>query len=98
MLFSFQFSYSQFHSNAGHPDRIRATTLHEVMLNIGMILGTAYMLWLYRRVIFGALTRVELRDILDLSPREVAVFAPLLPDLLALKARWDAPPPSGERP
>jgi len=44
----------------------------------GMILGVAYMLWLYRRVIFGALTKPELKDILDLSPREVAVFAPLL--------------------
>jgi len=46
--------------------------------SLGMILGTAYMLWLYRRVIFGALTRADLRDILDLSPREVAVFAPLI--------------------
>jgi NADH-quinone oxidoreductase subunit M len=46
--------------------------------SLGMILGTAYMLWLYRRVIFGTITRVELRDILDLSPREVAVFAPLV--------------------
>jgi NADH-quinone oxidoreductase subunit M len=46
--------------------------------SLGMILGTAYMLYLYRRIIFGALTRPELRDILDLSPREVAVFAPLV--------------------
>lgn len=46
--------------------------------SMGMILGGAYMLYLYRRVIFGALTRVDLRDILDLSPREVAVFAPLV--------------------
>jgi NADH-quinone oxidoreductase subunit M len=44
----------------------------------GMILGVAYMLFLYRRVIFGALTRVELKALLDLSPREVAVFAPLV--------------------
>ncbi len=42
-----------------------------------MILGAAYMLWLYRRVIFGELTKSELLSILDLSPREVAVFAPL---------------------
>ncbi len=46
--------------------------------SMGMILGAAYMLYLYRRVIFGTLTRVDLRDILDLSPREVAVFAPLV--------------------
>ncbi len=46
--------------------------------SMGMVLGAAYMLYLYRRVIFGTLTRVDLRDILDLSPREVAVFAPLV--------------------
>ncbi|HUC17114.1 MAG TPA: NADH-quinone oxidoreductase subunit M [Acetobacteraceae bacterium] len=45
---------------------------------VGMILGVAYMLYLYRRVIFGVLTKVELRHILDLSPREIAVFAPLV--------------------
>ena len=44
----------------------------------GMILGAVYMLYLYRRVIFGALTRDELKSILDLSPREIAIFAPLL--------------------
>jgi NADH-quinone oxidoreductase subunit M len=44
----------------------------------GMILGIAYMLYLYRRVIFGRLTKEDLRTILDLSPREVAVFVPLI--------------------
>jgi NADH-quinone oxidoreductase subunit M len=49
-----------------------------VLGGLGMILGAAYMLYLYRRVIFGRLTKAELRGILDLSPREVAVFAPLV--------------------
>jgi NADH-quinone oxidoreductase subunit M len=44
----------------------------------GMVLGVVYMLYLYRRVIFGRLTKEDLRSILDLSPREVAVFAPLI--------------------
>jgi NADH-quinone oxidoreductase subunit M len=44
----------------------------------GMILGAAYALYLYRRVIFGRLTREDLRTILDLSPREWTVFAPLI--------------------
>ena len=44
----------------------------------GMILGAAYTLYLYRRVIFGTITRDDLRAILDLSPREWAVFAPLI--------------------
>ncbi len=44
----------------------------------GVILGAAYMLYLYRRVIFGQLTKDNLKSILDLSPREIAVFAPLV--------------------
>jgi len=44
----------------------------------GVILGAAYMLYLYRRVIFGMLTKDSLKAILDLSPREMAVFAPLV--------------------
>ena len=43
----------------------------------GMILGAAYMLWLYRRVIFGALLQAPLRTIRDLRPHEIAAFAPL---------------------
>lgn len=45
---------------------------------LGMILGAAYMLWLYRRVAFGRITRGDLRALLDLSPREYAVFVPLV--------------------
>ncbi len=43
----------------------------------GMILGAAYMLWLYRRVIFGALVQEHLKTIRDLRPHEIAAFAPL---------------------
>jgi len=48
----------------------------------GIILGAAYMLWLYRRVIFGELTKDSLKNILDLDRREVAVFAPLVATVL----------------
>jgi NADH-quinone oxidoreductase subunit M len=44
----------------------------------GIILGAAYMLYLYRRVIFGRLVRDDLKTITDLNWREVAVFAPLV--------------------
>ena len=46
--------------------------------SLGMVLGAAYALFLYRRVLFGTITRADLRSILDLSPREVAIFAPLV--------------------
>jgi NADH-quinone oxidoreductase subunit M len=44
----------------------------------GMILGAAYALWLYRRIIFGTITRDDLRGILDVSPREIGIFVPLI--------------------
>jgi NADH-quinone oxidoreductase subunit M len=44
----------------------------------GLILGAAYALWLYRKIIFGELTKVSLKAILDMNSREVVVFLPLL--------------------
>jgi NADH-quinone oxidoreductase subunit M len=44
----------------------------------GLILGAAYALWLYRKVIFGPLTKDSLQTILDMNRREIAVFLPLL--------------------
>jgi NADH-quinone oxidoreductase subunit M len=49
-----------------------------LLATTGIILGAAYMLWLYRRVVFGRLTKDDLKNILDLSPREIAVFVPLI--------------------
>ena len=44
----------------------------------GMILGAAYMLWLYRRVIFGELVKDTLKGIRDMRANEVIAFAPLI--------------------
>ena len=44
----------------------------------GIILSAAYALWLYRRMIFGALEKESLRNILDLKRREVLILAPLI--------------------
>ena len=44
----------------------------------GVILGAAYMLYLYRRVVFGKLVRDDLRTMADLDWREKVVFAPLV--------------------
>lgn len=43
----------------------------------GVILGAAYMLYLYRRVIYGELVKEDLKGLLDLDRREIAIFAPL---------------------
>ncbi|CAN7258428.1 MULTISPECIES: NADH-quinone oxidoreductase subunit M [Ensifer] len=44
----------------------------------GVILSAAYALWLYRRVIFGALEKESLKALLDLSAREKAILYPLV--------------------
>ena len=44
----------------------------------GVILSAAYALYLYRRVVFGVLEKSSLKDIADLSPREIAIFTPLV--------------------
>jgi NADH-quinone oxidoreductase subunit M len=49
-----------------------------VLAASGMVLSAAYMLYLYRRVALGKLVRPDLMGILDMSGREMAVFAPLL--------------------
>ncbi|MDP7669055.1 MAG: NADH-quinone oxidoreductase subunit M [Alphaproteobacteria bacterium] len=49
-----------------------------VLASIGVVLGAVYMLWLYRRVMLGVLEKEELKSILDLNRREVAIFTPLV--------------------
>jgi NADH-quinone oxidoreductase subunit M len=43
----------------------------------GIILGAAYMLYLYRRVVFGELTKDDVKAMPDLSLREIACLAPI---------------------
>jgi len=45
--------------------------------NFGTILSAAYMLYLYRRIIFGVIDKPGLMGITDLSGREVVTLLPL---------------------
>jgi NADH-quinone oxidoreductase subunit M len=56
----------------------RVNTWVAFFATTGVILSAAYALWLYRRVIFGALEKPELKGIADLEAREVAIMAPLV--------------------
>ncbi len=56
----------------------KANTWVAFLATTGLILGAAYALWLYRKIIFGELTKDTLKAILDMSPREVVVFLPLV--------------------
>src|SRR5437868_4262017 len=47
------------------------------LATLGVILSAAYALWLYRRVIFGAMVKPSLASIKDLTGREVLTLGPL---------------------
>ncbi|MFN8702677.1 MAG: NADH-quinone oxidoreductase subunit M [Rhodospirillales bacterium] len=55
-----------------------ASTWAAALASTGVILGAAYMLYLYRRVIFGKLVHADLQTMPDLSLREKLIFAPLI--------------------
>ena len=44
----------------------------------GIVLGAAYMLWLYQRTMFGEITKEENKALPDLSVREIATLVPII--------------------
>jgi NADH-quinone oxidoreductase subunit M len=56
----------------------RANTWVAFLATSGMILSAAYALYLYRRMIYGALDKPSLRSISDMNYRELLVFTPLV--------------------
>ncbi len=48
------------------------------MAATGVILGAAYMLWMFQRVMFGKVTKVENEKLQDLSAREITVLVPMV--------------------
>jgi NADH-quinone oxidoreductase subunit M len=56
----------------------RANTWVALFATTGVILSAGYALWLYRRVIFGALEKDSLKKLFDLSPREQMILYPLV--------------------
>jgi NADH-quinone oxidoreductase subunit M len=56
----------------------KANTWVAVFATTGVVLSAAYALWLYRRVIFGVLEKPSLKALMDMSPREILVLAPLV--------------------
>ena len=56
----------------------RVNTWVAVISTTGVILSAAYALWLYRQVVWGALTKESLKGLLDLSTREKIILYPLV--------------------
>ena len=67
-----------------------ANTWVALFATTGIILGATYMLWLYRRVVFGEMVREDLRDILDCNRRELLYFVPLIIVVLVMGIYPDA--------
>ena len=57
---------------------LQKNILVAVLASFGVILVAAYMLWLYRRVIFGKITNPEIKEITDLNKAEIYIFASLV--------------------
>jgi len=49
-----------------------------VLASLGVILAAAYMLWLYKRVIFGKMASSEIKEMTDLNKTEIYIFASLV--------------------
>jgi NADH-quinone oxidoreductase subunit M len=56
----------------------RVNTWVATLVTIGTILSAAYALWLYRKVVLGALTKPSLALIKDLNYREIITLGPLV--------------------
>ena len=67
-----------------------ANTWVALLATTGIILGAGYMLYMYRRVIFGKLVKEDLKEILDLDFRELCIFAPLI-ILIMWMGLWPQP-------
>tara|TARA_Y100001958_G_scaffold154985_1_gene144785 strand:- start:1194 stop:2249 length:1056 start_codon:yes stop_codon:yes gene_type:complete len=48
-----------------------------VIASLGVILGAAYMLWLYKRVVFGKLINKDLINLVDLNKSEIIILTAL---------------------
>ena len=48
-----------------------------VLASLGVILGAAYMLWLYKRVVFGKLVNEDLKQLTDLNKSEIVILISL---------------------
>jgi NADH-quinone oxidoreductase subunit M len=51
---------------------------YTLLAGSSLILGAAYMLWLYKRVVFGKITQENIRNLKDLTIREKCTLIPLL--------------------
>ena len=49
-----------------------------ILASSGVVLAATYMLWLYRRVIFGKISSAEIKEMKDLNKNEIYIFSSLV--------------------
>jgi len=49
-----------------------------ILASLGVILSAAYMLWLYKRVIFGKMASSDIKEMTDINKTEIYIFASLV--------------------
>ena len=55
-----------------------------MIASLGVILGAAYMLWLFKRVVFGEMNNQELKKMKDLKTFEIIILSALVIPILFL--------------
>ncbi len=56
----------------------QSNVVYGVLAATGVILGAAYMLWMFQRVMFGKITRPENEKLKDLNAREITILVPMV--------------------
>ncbi len=56
----------------------QANRVYGILAASGVILGAAYMLWMFQRVMFGRVTNPKNEGLKDLSGREIAILVPMV--------------------
>ena len=57
--------------------RFLNSSTYAIFATSGVVLSAVYLLWMYQRVMFGAVTKVENQMLKDLSSREIVVLIPI---------------------
>jgi NADH-quinone oxidoreductase subunit M len=56
----------------------QSNVVYGVLAATGVVLGAAYMLWMFQRVMFGKITRPENEKLKDLNAREITILVPMV--------------------
>lgn len=56
----------------------KASLGYGLLATIGLVLGAVYLLWMYKRVMYGRITKEENKNLRDMTGREYAYLVPII--------------------